>query len=284
MSSVLSSSRLRQPDLLQRIRCYGHVVRIALQDALEYRFNLLFGLCSAFLPIGAVLLLWQAIYGYGGVEQLGVYTYREMVAYYVVMFVVQQVGNPGELQWRLALEIRRGYLSRYLIKPVSHMLYELARLAGANTTILGQLFVPLVVLAVAHPALLRILDLAILPVFLVSCVLALLLNFLRAYIEGLLAFWMEDTSIFYFLEANIIALLSGAWIPLLLFPDPIYAVLRFLPFPYMLAFPVHVYLGKLPPDEIATGLTIQLAWVAIFFALARLAWQRGLRRYCAAGA
>lgn len=281
---MLFSRKRNRPSLPRPLRCYGYVVWIVLQDALEYRFNFIFGLLAAFLPLGVILILWQAIYGADGVQQIGGYTHHKMIAYFLIMFAVQQITSTGALPWRLSAEIRRGHLSRYLLKPMDHLFYELFRLVGTNIVIVGQLLLPLAVLALIRPDWLGAPAVTAIVPCLLAVSMAFVLNYLRIYIESLLAFWMEDTSIFYFLEDNIVSLLAGAWVPLALFPQPVYQVLRLLPFPYLLSFPVRIYLGDLSLPAIRQGMLIQLTWLVILYGLTRWVWKRGLRLYCAAGA
>ena len=59
--------------------------------------------------------------------------------------------------------------------------------------------------------------------------------------------------------------------------------LNFTPFPYLLYFPVSVYLGQTSGAELWRGLAIQAGWVIFFYFVARWVWQRGIRTYTAVG-
>ncbi len=56
-----------------------------------------------------------------------------------------------------------------------------------------------------------------------------------------------------------------------------------MPFPYTLAFPTQVFLGKMTGSALAWGLTAQAAWTLIALGLAAVLWRGGLRRYTAFG-
>jgi ABC-2 type transport system permease protein len=71
--------------------------------------------------------------------------------------------------------------------------------------------------------------------------------------------------------------------PLDILPPAVERLLFFTPFPYQLYFPVSVYMGKVTGAALAQGLLIQLAWVIATYFLARFAWNRGIRKYAAAG-
>ena len=66
-------------------------------------------------------------------------------------------------------------------------------------------------------------------------------------------------------------------------PRGVQQVLYLTPFPYQLYFPVSVYMGKLTEAELLRGLLIQVFWVAAAYGIARLMWQRGIKKYSAVG-
>ena len=76
---------------------------------------------------------------------------------------------------------------------------------------------------------------------------------------------------------------SGHLFPLNILPPAIEHALYFTPFPYQLYFPISVYLGKLTGAELAQGLLVQLGWVIAMYLFARFAWNRGIKKYAAAG-
>jgi ABC-2 type transport system permease protein len=60
-------------------------------------------------------------------------------------------------------------------------------------------------------------------------------------------------------------------------------ILRLLPFPYELYFPVAVLMEKIQGSSLWSGLAIQFTWVLLCFLLARGLWRFGIRRYEAVG-
>jgi ABC-2 type transport system permease protein len=55
------------------------------------------------------------------------------------------------------------------------------------------------------------------------------------------------------------------------------------PYPYLLYFPVGVYLGRIEGPDLWRGLAIQTAWVIGGFFLLQWVWSRGIKRYSAVG-
>jgi ABC-2 type transport system permease protein len=77
--------------------------------------------------------------------------------------------------------------------------------------------------------------------------------------------------------------ISGHMLPLDLLPEFWARLLKWLPFQYMAYFPAVVFLGKVTGRALAVGLLAEVGWAVFFFALARLLYRRGLRRYGAFG-
>ena len=56
-----------------------------------------------------------------------------------------------------------------------------------------------------------------------------------------------------------------------------------IPLQYLAYFPAAVFLGKIKGAELAVGLLVQVAWVALFYTTARMAFHYGVRRYSSFG-
>ena len=55
------------------------------------------------------------------------------------------------------------------------------------------------------------------------------------------------------------------------------------PFPYLLYFPLKVYLGQLSAFDIAKGFVVSGIWVVGVHVILRVVWQKGLKIYTAQG-
>jgi ABC-2 type transport system permease protein len=117
--------------------------------------------------------------------------------------------------------------------------------------------------------------------FLISLLFAGMLQFFMSYTMALLAFWLLEVSTVIFILFAIEYIAGGHLFPLNILPPALAAVLNYTPFPYLLYFPVSVYLGKMNGAELWHGLALQAAWVLLFYMLARWVWSRGIRSYTA---
>ena len=120
-------------------------------------------------------------------------------------------------------------------------------------------------------------------VFVSSLLLSFLLGFFLEACIGLVGFWFLEVTSLGFIYMLMNFLLSGHMFPLELLPGSIGAIVNFLPFKYLAYFPAAVFLGKIDGTEMYIGLAVEIAWVLFFFVLARVFWNRGVKRYSGFG-
>jgi ABC-2 type transport system permease protein len=106
--------------------------------------------------------------------------------------------------------------------------------------------------------------------FALSTAMAALIQFFVAYSLAMLAFWFLEVSTVIFLFYSFEYFLSGNVFTLDLFT-------------YELYFPITVFLERLDHAALQEGIVIQAAWVVVSALIAKLMWNRGIRRYEAVG-
>jgi ABC-2 type transport system permease protein len=185
--------------------------------------------------------------------------------------------------WEVNFEIRQGTLAYRLLRPIHPLVAYAAENVGAMPLRLLAV-VPIAagaVLATGGERLTR--DPLLLAVFPLSVVGAWLISFLAMSVIGALAFWVESSGAIFELWLGLFGVLSGYLVPLELFPRWLEVTARFLPFRYMLAFPVEMVTGLTPRPAALGELAIQWTFVVVLAGAARLAWRAGLRRFAAFG-
>jgi ABC-2 type transport system permease protein len=77
--------------------------------------------------------------------------------------------------------------------------------------------------------------------------------------------------------------LSGHMFPLDLLPEPFQSIVNYLPIKYLAYFPAAVFLGKVQGTALLWDMILLLFWIALFYALSRWAYAKGLQRYSGFG-
>ena len=263
---------------------YLHVINIGLQSNLAYRFNYLTRTLFSFIPLFAMLSLWRVIYEHQHGAGTSSFSQAEMMFYYLLVAAVDVLTAVNEDDWQIAADIREGNISQFLLKPVDYLWYRLCLFFSGRIAFIAVAGLPLAIFIFCfRQYVLPPVNLTALLVFPVSLVLSALLQFFISYAMAMLAFWLLEISTFIFILFAFEYLASGHLFPLDILPAGVKEVLFLTPFPYLLYFPISVYLGKAAGAEIWHGLMMQLLWVVAAYFFARWMWRRGLKKYSAFG-
>ncbi len=255
------------------------LLRAAWVDALAYRAQLFIWVTTGMLPL-IMLAVWRTLAGNG---TIGGYASNDFVAYFVGALCIRQLTGVWII-WDMEREIRLGELSPHLLRPV-HPLWRYLAMALADKPLRLLMIAPIVLIAgliapgaTPQPDLLRwsLLPLAI--------GLAFTVYFLNQCCIGVLSFWWTQVLALQDFWFGVYAFCSGYLVPLDLLPAPVTAVLNWLPFRAMLAFPLELLLGRLDQTAIIWGFAHQLGWIVVLGMLLHWLWNNGVRRYSAVGA
>lgn len=282
--------------------------RLALAERLVYRGDFMLGTLMRFLPTLTQIFLWWAIYDVvsdqassaagqptgaasggqmpGG--DIAGYRYGDMVAYFLLVTVTRAFSSMPGLTSGISRQIRNGEINRYLLQPIDYLNSLLAQRVAHKLVYYGVAILPfaLVFFLCRGFFLDGWPDAATMAVYCSSLVLGFLLGFYLEACIGLAGFWLLEVASLGFIYMLFNFFLSGHMFPLELlgsFPGWVTAILEILPLKYLAWFPAAVFLGKVGPDEMYTGLAIQAGWVLFFVFLARFLWARGLKRYSGFG-
>jgi ABC-2 type transport system permease protein len=264
---------------------YLHVLGLGIQNTLVYRVNFLFRAAFGLIPLAGTLFLWKAIYA--GKEPgavLGGYTLAQMISYYLLVTVVDAVTAVAEDDWQIAADIKDGAVSQFLLKPMDYLAYRLCLYGSGRAVYTTMALIPVALFILFQrehfvgPS-----DVPTLACALLSVVMAGILQFFIAYTVALMAFWVLDVSTFIFIQFAFEYLASGHLFPLDILPAALQRLILLTPYPYLLYFPVGVYLGQIRGADLWRGFATQAAWVVAAFVIARVMWARGLRKYTAVG-
>jgi viologen exporter family transport system permease protein len=264
---------------------YFHVINIGIQNNLAYRFNFLARTLFGFIPLIAIIYVWKTIFaGKSSGSTVGTYTLAEMISYYLLVTIVDALTAVNEDDWQIAADIKDGNISQFLLKPIDYLWFRLCMFCSGRLAYMAVAVFPLAVFILClHNYFMLPPDWPTFGLFLLSAAMTGLIQFFSSYAMAMLAFWVLEVSTFIFILFAFEYIASGHLFPLDILPPALAHVLYFTPFPYQLYLPVGIYMGKITGAELARGFAMQIFWVAATYAIARLAWNRGIKKYAAVG-
>ena len=225
------------------------------------------------------IVVWRTVAGSGST---GSYTGPQFVGYYLVLMVVGHLTFSWHM-WEFEFRIRTGAFSPLLLRPVHPIHHDVCdNMAFKLVGLVGVLPVA-VVLAVVFGADLSGTTVLAVAAFLPALLLAAVLRFLVEWCLALAAFWLTKVSALNAAFFGLFTFLAGQFAPLEVLPGWMQTLAAWTPFPWTLAFPVEVLLGRRPGAELFIGYAAQLIWITVAVVLMRVIWSRATRRYSAVG-
>lgn len=177
----------------------------------------------------------------------------------------------------IALRIRSGDIATDLVRPVHPLRAGLAfDLGRAVYHALFRGLPPLALGAVVY-GILTPPDAIGWLAALASAAVAVVVSYEFRAIYNLFAFWLTDhrgTTLIAIAAANI---LSGMYVPVRFFPEPLAAVARATPFPSMVQTPIDVFMGRLIGGDLILALATQVGWAIALALAARAVFALGTR-------
>lgn len=233
---------------------------------------------SWMIPLLTYLLVWSAA---ATGETVGGLTRGELVAYYLVLILVNQLTFCAN-NWTVGDAIRFGRMNLLLLRPMPPLYDALASEVAVKVVFMTFAIPVAALLAFVLDPELQVTARDVLS-FLPALVMAWALRFLWGYWIALLSFWATRADALLSLQESLVFLLGGQVAPLALLPDAMQQVAVVLPFRYMAGFPVEVLTGQLGSTALWTGVTFQAGWLIVALVLSIAMWRAGVKHYSAVG-
>jgi ABC-2 type transport system permease protein len=248
---------------------------------IQYRGMLVIWLIYFVLKPVMYLSVWAAVArSTGGV--VGTFSVADLAGYFlVIMWLVHLTFNGAFVFFEG--RVRRGEFSPLLLRPIHPIVGDVAEnmvYKALTAPLLALATVPLLLVFQPHIAPPAWAVLAFVP----SVLLAYVVRFVTTWMVALSAFWLTRTQAVMLAYLLVLLFLGGEAAPLVLLPGWVQTLAWTSPFPWMLAFPAELVLGRLTASEAVTGLGMQVFWAAASVLLLAPCWRAAVRHYAAVGA
>lgn len=227
------------------------------------------------------LVVWRTVAGSDGAS--GAFTADQYTAYFIMVLIVSTmtfIWHMWEFEWR----IRTGAFSPLLLRPIHPIHNDISENLSFKLVGLVGVIPAAIILGLVFNADFGGTTVLSVVAFLPALVLAMVLRFVIEWTLALAAFWLTKVSAINNLFDIFFLFLAGQFAPLDVMPGWIQTLALLSPFPWSIAFPVEVALGRRSGTEILVGYGAQLGWIAIAVVVLSRVWYRAVSRYSAVGA
>lgn len=263
------------------MKLYAQIIKNTISEYLVYRLNFILWRVRMSIRLLVIYFLWQAIfqnrgiiYGYDRSQMMTYILLSQVVGTFVQSTKTQDVGN----------EIQQGNLTNWLLRPINYFQYLISRdIADKLLNLCFACMEITLISMILRPQLALPQDPLRIIMFIFAVIIGVCLFFCLSLLLGLFSFWTFESWAPRFLFIMISEFLSGGLFPLDILPPLIYKSLLILPFPYLLYFPLEIFIGKFSYGQIVVYFMVGFFWITISGVLLKLIWQKGMKVYTAEG-
>lgn len=261
---------------------YFQLAKITFEEYFVYRLNFLLWRFRSLVFFLTLFFFWLAIYG-ERTEFLG-YQKAQMLTYVVGIAFLRSIVLASR-SVDLTGQIRTGELTKIVLAPINTFGFWLTR--DAPDKLLNIFFtiieVGIVLKLFGFPFYLPSSFMSLV-FFLVILSLAVLLYFFLSMALAVTAFWTEEIWATRWLFGIIfLEFFAGAFFPIDVLPTWLAKIIYLTPFPYLVFFPLKIWLEQIPTAMAIKSVFICFLWLIFFYWLAKLLWQKGVKNYGAYG-
>lgn len=247
-----------------KLSVYLYVYRTQIIKSMAYKFDVYGNIIMQTNIMIASAFFWKALFK--NAENMGGVTVETMLTYTVVSSMVSVILTTN-VEWRITESVKKGTIAIDMMRPVNIFKVFFAENMGAVTALVFKNLLPIFIigsLIIKVPVPANIYDGLY---FVISLILAFLINWYLAVIFGMWAFKVIEMSALIQVKKHLLRLLSGSIIPIWFFPEWLRNILECLPFMYIYQTPISIYVGKYTEESLKSALIIQLVWVVVLYAL-----------------
>lgn len=265
---------------------YIKYLSISVQEALVYKQNYFISTAISIISTFILIYLWNAIYIFS--NKTSSYNLYEMTEYLLFCNAIYRVIETDGLDSEISDEIRMGSLSCYLLRPFSYFKAKFSKILGKKFVTAPIIVIPYIIilfLVENNRSGVIITDTTFLSILVCISILifAYAFNFIIDFLLGLIAFWIENPYILFFVKDKLLPLLCGIYVPLSFFPATLQKVLNILPFSYYVSIPFDVLVGQIDIAKGFKGLIVLLLWLVAICIITYVIWKVAIKRYTAIG-
>ena len=261
---------------------YLAIARITFANLLQYRWDFLISQSRIILLLITLYFLWTQVFK--AKATLFNFSQAQIITYVFLASIVRQFVLISATD-QIAQELQSGgKFFSYLLRPVGYFRFWFTvDLVYKITSLIFIILITSVMLNILNITLTWPTEVFSTLLFLVSIFIASLIYFYIGILVSTTGFWTSQVWGLQFLVVLILEFCAGSYFPIDVLPANLQSIIKLTPFPYLLYYPISIFLGELSLVESIKVITIAVLWLAAIFIITKFIWNKGLKVYEAWG-
>ena len=245
-------------------------------QSLAFRMSTLVTILGNVVYLIIIYYLWKAIYASSPVASVNGMTFSDTMIYLVLASALFNFMNCFII-WGMGRDFQSGQFVLYLLKPMDYQVFWFFSTSGQYIISFFTTFLPTFVIVYIITKGSFALGVNLI-VFIISVCISVMINFFIDFFVGTICLYTQSIWGVNIMKEVVVALLSGATIPLAFFPDKLHAFANLLPFQAIYNAPLQILIDRsLDGKDYLTMLGKQFFWVIVMLVISRCFWNLSKR-------
>lgn len=260
-----------------RFKKYFALTRLGIIETFQWRLALFVMILGNLLYLTLIYFLWKAIFASAGTDVVNGMTF-EMTMVYLVLATSLYGVVELYLVWEIGRNIQNGKIVLDLLRPIQYKHYVFWENSGALVVNFLMTFIPTLIIV-------ALMTKGTIPFgwnlvyFLAAFVFSIIINYNIDFIVGTICLYTQSIWGINIMKQMIVALLSGATIPLAFFPEKFATVVKYLPFRAIYDTPLTLLMTRTPDYQtVLSKLGFSLFWVIAISVFSGFFWRISIKQ------
>lgn len=244
-----------------------------------YRFDVLLGMISSFCFFIIRIIVWKALYM--GKETISGVSLEECILYAMASSIITALmaSRVGET---IGNNVYQGIISIDFIRPIGIKKFYLAQdLSNVIYNSINALILAIIISFFYSGVTSGIIMINLIK-FVISLILAIVLNYQLVWLLGLTSFWFQTGWHIRWVTNALIKTFSGTVLPLWFYPEWMLAMSKVLPYRYIYYDPIAFLMGN-NTESFARVCLIQCIWIIGISIIECFVWKRAKNKLIVQG-
>ncbi|MEH7119625.1 ABC-2 family transporter protein [Neobacillus vireti] len=252
---------------------YIAILRMKYVEMFSYQLSTMVWMFGTMVQPLITMMVWMNIYPEEG---------DSFILYFISLIMVERLTSAWDI-WEMDRQIREGTFSYQIVRPFHPIHWAIAE----NIVYKGLFLVVLIplwmILSFFIPSLQLHLSQSQWVLFLTALLLGAIIRFAFSFMFGILGFWMTKVTAVYATFETVSLFISGRIAPFSLLPPVVKQISTFLPYRYMIGFPLEILTETADRQTMIVGFIGSFIWTILLIGAIGWLWKAGLKKNQAVG-